>query len=138
MTAPQKPRVYLIGTGGSISFIGDHRTDYINYSYRNRHLTIEQMLANIPEAEEFAEALPEQLVNVGSANILPSHWLQLARRINEIFTQDPGGRRGCHNPWHGHFGGDGLFSELDGAGPAAGGGNRGDAAADRDGDGRRH
>ena len=88
MTAPQKPRVYLIGTGGSISFIGDRRTDYINYSYRNRHLTIEQMLANIPEAGEFAEALPEQLVNVGSANILPSHWLQLARRINEIFAQD--------------------------------------------------
>ncbi len=88
MTSTARPRVYLIGTGGSISFIGDFRTDYINYSYRNRHLTIEEMLENIPEALEFAEVLPEQLVNVGSANILPSHWLLLARRINEIFAQD--------------------------------------------------
>ena len=88
MTTAQKPRVYLIGTGGSISFIGDFRTDYVNYSYRNRHLTIEEMLANIPEAQEIAEVLPEQLVNVGSANILPSHWLQLARRINDIFALD--------------------------------------------------
>ena len=88
MTSAQKPRVYLIGTGGSISFVGDFRTDYINYSYRNRHLTIEQMLDNIPEAQEFADILPEQLVNVGSANITPAHWLQLARRINDIFALD--------------------------------------------------
>ena len=88
MTTNPKAKVYLIGTGGSISFIGDHRTDYINYSYRNRHLTIEQMLENIPESQEFADVLPEQLVNVGSANILPSHWLQLAQRINDIFSLD--------------------------------------------------
>ena len=44
------------------------------------------MLDNIPEAREFAEVLPEQLVNVGSAKILPNHWLQLARRINDIFA----------------------------------------------------
>ena len=88
MTTAQKPRVYLIGTGGSISFIGDTRTDYINYSYRNRHLTIEKMLENIPEAQEFADVMPEQLVNVGSANILPIHWLQLARRVNDIFALD--------------------------------------------------
>ena len=88
MTTVQKPRVYLIGTGGSISFVGDYRTDYINYSYQNRHLSIEQMLENIPEAREVADVLPEQLVNVGSANIAPSHWLLLTRRINDIFTQD--------------------------------------------------
>ncbi len=89
MASQARPRVYLIGTGGSISFIGDYRTDYVNYSYRNRHLTIAQMLERVPEALEFAEVLPEQLVNVGSANILPGHWLQLARRANEIFAQDP-------------------------------------------------
>ncbi len=88
MTNPQKPRVYLIGTGGSISFIGDHRTDYINYSYRNRHLTIEEMLDNVPEARDVADVSVEQLVNVGSANITPTHWLQLAHRINDIFALD--------------------------------------------------
>ena len=87
--APVKPRVYLIGTGGSISFIGDHRTDYVNYSYHNRHLTIEQMLERVPEAADIAEVRPEQLLNVGSASVTPAHWLELARRVNEIFAQDP-------------------------------------------------
>ena len=87
--APVKPRVYLIGTGGSISFIGDHRTDYVNYSYHNRHLTIEQMLERVPEAAAIAEVRPEQLLNVGSASVTPAHWLELARRINQIFDQDP-------------------------------------------------
>ena len=45
-------------------------------------------MENIPEALEFAEVVPEQLVNVGSANITPKHWLQLALRINEIFARD--------------------------------------------------
>ena len=86
--APVKPRVYLIGTGGSISFIGDHRTDYVNYSYHNRHLTIEQMLERVPEAAAIAEVRPEQLLNVGSASVTPAHWLELARRVNDIFAQD--------------------------------------------------
>ena len=86
--APVKPRVYLIGTGGSISFIGDHRTDYVNYSYHNRHLTIEQMLERVPEAAAIAEVRPEQLLNVGSASVTPAHWLELARRVNQIFDQD--------------------------------------------------
>ena len=30
MTSPAKPQVYLIGAGGSISFAGDFRADYIN------------------------------------------------------------------------------------------------------------
>ena len=32
MTSDAKPRIYVIGTGGSISFVGASRTDYTNYS----------------------------------------------------------------------------------------------------------
>ncbi len=85
----QKPRVYVIGTGGSISFLGDFRTDYINYSYGGNHLTIQQMLERVPEINDFAETLPEQLINVGSTDVSPIHWLQLAQRINQIFREDP-------------------------------------------------
>ena len=49
MTTESKPRVYVVGTGGSISFVGRTRTDYINYSYDRKHLTIEEMLERIPE-----------------------------------------------------------------------------------------
>ena len=85
-----KPKVYLIGTGGSISFVGDFRTDYVNYSYSNKHLTIEEMAGRIPEINDFADVIVEQLINVGSTEVTPVHWIELAKRINDIFTQDEG------------------------------------------------
>ncbi len=84
-----KPRVYVVGTGGSISFVGDYRTDYVNYSYGNKHMTIQEMLDRVPETNDFAEVVAEQLINVGSTDVSPQHWLQLARRINQIFREDP-------------------------------------------------
>ena len=89
MTSESKPRVYLVGTGGSISFVGRTRTDYTNYSYDGKHLTIEEMLERVPEALEFAEVRAEQFVNLGSTDVTPEHWLGLAKRINQIFRDDP-------------------------------------------------
>lgn len=89
MVSDSKPRVYVIGTGGSISFVGDYRTDYINYSYRNQHLAIHEMVERVPEVQQFAEVVSEQLLNVGSTDVQPAHWLELAKRINQIFRQDP-------------------------------------------------
>ena len=90
MTSESKPRVYLVGTGGSISFVGRTRTDYTNYSYDGKHLTIEEMLERVPETKEFAEVRAEQFVNLGSTDVTPAHWLGLAKRINQIFRDDPG------------------------------------------------
>ncbi len=89
MAIQPKPRVYVIGTGGSISFVGRERTDFTNYSYDNKHFTIEELLVRVPEVNQIAEIRAEQFLNLGSTDVLPSHWLGLAKRINEIFTQDP-------------------------------------------------
>jgi L-asparaginase type II len=43
----------------------------------------------VPEIQDFAEIVPEQLINVGSTDVQPAHWLALAQRINQIFHQDP-------------------------------------------------
>jgi L-asparaginase len=88
MSTDARPRVYVIGTGGSISMVGRHRTDYINYSYDGHHLTIQELLARVPEVHRFAQVVAEQFLNVGSPEIGPEHWLALARRVNEIFRQD--------------------------------------------------
>ena len=88
MVGNKKPKIYVIGTGGTISFVGADRTDYINYSYENKHLTIQQLLERIPEATQIAEIRTEQLLNVGSTDVLPRHWLELAQRINQIFQED--------------------------------------------------
>ena len=89
MVGQPRPRVYLIGTGGSISFVGRERTDFINYSYDNQHLTIQELLDRVPEVNEFVEVQAEQFLNLGSPDVLPSHWLELTRRINQIFQEDP-------------------------------------------------
>jgi L-asparaginase len=89
MTSERKPRVYLVGTGGSISFVGRTRTDYTNYSYDGKHLTIDELLERVPETREFAEVRAEQFLNLGSTDVTPEHWLGLAKRINEIFREDP-------------------------------------------------
>lgn len=91
MTLPAtaaRPRVYLIGTGGSISSVGASRTDLINYNYADQHLSIEEMLARIPEVAQLAEVRTEQFLNVYGGDVSPSSWLDLARRINRIFRED--------------------------------------------------
>ena len=89
MAGDSRPRIYLIGTGGSISFVGRERTDYINYSYDNKHLSIQELLDRVPEVNQWAEVRAEQFLNVGSTDVGPSHWLALAKRINAIFREDP-------------------------------------------------
>ena len=89
MAYEPKRRVYLFGTGGTISFVGETRTDFANYSYQGRQLTIQEMLARVPEAGELAEVIPEQVINVGSTEVYPEHWLTLARRISEQLDADP-------------------------------------------------
>ena len=89
MTSPVKPRVYFIGTGGSISRIGHNRTDYIDYTYKTGNYTIDELLARIPEVHELAEVRTEQFSNASSNDLGPAEWLVLARRVNQIFREDP-------------------------------------------------
>ena len=89
MTYETRPRVYLFGTGGTISFIGENRTDFANYSYQGRQLAIDEMLARVPEAGVLADVVAEQIINVGSTEVYPHHWLTLARRISDCFAADP-------------------------------------------------
>ena len=84
MTA-QRPTVHVVATGGSISGLGPHRLDYILYPELGQKLSVEQMLARIPEANDLAEIQAENLIQVGSSSIGPTEWLQLAQRINALF-----------------------------------------------------
>ena len=60
MASADRPLVKVIGTGGSISYIGDSRLDYVDYSYANKHFTIDELLARVPEVSEFARIESEQ------------------------------------------------------------------------------
>jgi len=83
------PHVHVIGTGGSISCISESRTEFIDYNYADRHFTIDEMLARLPEIGGIASVRAEQFTNVYGGEVSPAHWLVLARRINEIFRTIP-------------------------------------------------
>jgi L-asparaginase len=86
--AAQRPKVHVVATGGSISGLGPHRLDYILYPEVGQRMSIEEMLARIPEAQEMAEIQAENAIRVGSPAIGPTEWLQLAQRINHLFATD--------------------------------------------------
>jgi L-asparaginase len=77
-----KPKVHILGTGGSISGIGPHRLDYTLYPDSGKKLTVKQLLERIPESRELAELSGEDLLQVGSPSIGPVEWLQILNRID--------------------------------------------------------
>ena len=86
--ATPRPRVHIVATGGSIAGLGPHRLDYILYPELGQRLSIEEMLARIPEAHEVAHVEGENLLRVGSTAVGPREWLELAQRINQVFRED--------------------------------------------------
>lgn len=75
---PALPRVHMVATGGTISNRDGGR------------LTAEELAKSMPGLERAATLSYEQFANVASSQITLDQWLQLARRVNELFTTDAG------------------------------------------------
>jgi L-asparaginase type II len=83
----QKPLVYVLSTGGTISGRGDSSTNLTDY--RSGSVTGDQLVAGVPEIKAIADVKVEQIANVSSTDIGPAQWLALAQRIDQIFAGDP-------------------------------------------------
>jgi L-asparaginase type II len=80
------PRVRVVATGGTIA--GEQREPGTLGSYEIKK-GVNEIVGLIPNVERYANVETEQFSNVSSPNITPDHWLNLARRINELFAQRP-------------------------------------------------
>jgi L-asparaginase len=80
------PRVVVIATGGTIA--GEQREPGTFGGYEIRK-SVNEVVALVPEADKYAEIETEQFVNLPSPSITPEHWLQLSKRISEIFRTRP-------------------------------------------------
>jgi L-asparaginase len=70
------PRIRLVATGGTIS---------------NRvggRLTAEELIKSMPGLERYVRAESEQFANTASSALTLKQWIELARRINTLFTED--------------------------------------------------
>jgi L-asparaginase len=70
------PRVHLVATGGTISNRDGGR------------LTAEDLARSMPGLDKAATLTFEQFANVASGQLTLTQWLQLARRVNELFDGD--------------------------------------------------
>jgi L-asparaginase len=79
------PRVAIIATGGTIAGAAASNTE-IN-DYKGASVGIQALLDAVPELKRVAEVRGEQLFQIDSSTITNSHWLRLARRVNELLAQ---------------------------------------------------
>ncbi|MFC4994328.1 type II asparaginase [Rubritalea tangerina] len=81
----EKPNVVILATGGTIAGKSDAAT---STKYTAGQLPIEDLLAAVPGAEEYASIKGEQVVNIGSQAMNDKVWLTLAKRCNELLKQE--------------------------------------------------
>src|ERR1700704_6938196 len=84
------PRIAVIGTGGTISSLGDGSLDVLDYPEFGQKLTCEALLDRFPETRLVADPVPITFRQVGSTAIGPSDWLELRALIHRTAGEDPG------------------------------------------------
>lgn len=77
-----KPKVALVGTGGTISAIGSGPLDLFDYASSGRMLQPDELLARFPEIDGVAEVVPLQFRAMGSNALTEADWLELAQFID--------------------------------------------------------
>jgi L-asparaginase len=73
----QLPRIRFIATGGTIATRGSTR------------MSAEEVLQLVPGLQRYAQPEPEQFANIASTAMTLDQWVQLAKRVNDIFDADP-------------------------------------------------
>ena len=83
------PRVAVIGTGGTISAVGRHRLELMEYITNKTMYDVHELLARVPEANRVAEVVPVPYAALPSTSIEPVHWLELGERVHALVEDDP-------------------------------------------------
>src|SRR6266550_3713731 len=53
-------------------------------------MTAEEILQLVPGLQRYARPEPEQFANVASTALTLDQWVQLAKRVNQVFEEDAG------------------------------------------------
>lgn len=86
MDTTSKPRVVILGTGGTIAGQGASNTSLTDYQAAVH--PPEALLAAVPELARVARARCEAVTSVHSADMTVALWQALARRVNALFAVD--------------------------------------------------
>jgi L-asparaginase/glutamin-(asparagin-)ase len=79
------PNVMILATGGTIAGTGATSTTTVGYTAAT--VTVERLIAAVPELKKVAHVKGEQVLQIASENMTNAHWLKLAKRINVLLTR---------------------------------------------------
>ncbi len=88
MATTSKPRVALIGTGGTISSVGKDGLDLVNYTKQNRKYDAVEQLAAFPEVSRVAAVEPILFRAISSTEMGVPEWLELVQTIAEVSARN--------------------------------------------------
>jgi L-asparaginase len=83
------PKVAFIGTGGTISSLGEGPLDIMDYVRHNQRLHADEIVARYPELAEVAEVIPVRFRNLPSFDIFFPEWRELVRLCDAAVAATP-------------------------------------------------
>lgn len=89
MTQSAKPRVAVIGCGGTISTIAAHSLDFIEYPETGRKMQVDEVIERLGDLAAFVDMEPVPFRAVGSSAVGPREWLELACIIDSFAIGRP-------------------------------------------------
>lgn len=81
----RKPRIVILATGGTIAGSASSST---NASYKPGVISVEQIIATVPDIQKTAILKGIQVCNISSQNMELSIWLKLYNTIDSLFAND--------------------------------------------------
>jgi len=79
-----KPRIAVIGTGGTISSIGKTPLDILDYGANDTRLPVDEIIAMFPEVHEVADVVPVPYKAVSSEAVGFAEWRDLVLKIDAL------------------------------------------------------
>lgn len=89
MTQTSRPRVAIIGCGGTIASLGTSSLDLMDYPEHGTKLSVEQILGRVPEATTAAELVAVPFRSIGSNNITFADWFELRATLERLSREQP-------------------------------------------------
>jgi L-asparaginase len=81
--AAAKPRLVILATGGTIAGAAASTTAA---GYSSGAVTVDALLAAVPQMKEIADVRGEQIASIGSQDMNNEVWVKLAARTNELLA----------------------------------------------------
>src|SRR5215470_10656982 len=79
------PRIKVLATGGTIAGAQASQADA---GYKSGTFSVNDLIAAVPQLKNIAELSGEQVANIGSQTMNHEVWLKLAKRVNEVLSND--------------------------------------------------